>query len=42
VLREEGFDVRVANAKKEKIKDISEYELIIVGSGMRMGKWTGS
>jgi menaquinone-dependent protoporphyrinogen oxidase len=41
VLREEGFDVRVANAKKEKIKDISGYELIIVGSGMRMGKWTG-
>lgn len=40
VLREEGFDVRVANAKKEKIKDISEYELIVVGTGMRMGKWT--
>jgi menaquinone-dependent protoporphyrinogen oxidase len=41
VLREEGFDVRIANAKKEKIKNISEYDLIIVGSGMRMGKWTG-
>jgi len=41
VLREEGFDVTVANAKKEKIKDISEYDFIIVGSGMRMGKWTG-
>ncbi|HEX9261708.1 MAG TPA: flavodoxin domain-containing protein, partial [Candidatus Bathyarchaeia archaeon] len=40
VLREEGFDVRVADAKEEKIKDISEYELVIVGSGMRMGKWT--
>ncbi len=40
-LREEGFDVRVANAKKEKIKEISEYELVVVGSGMRMGKWTG-
>jgi len=40
VLREQGFDVRVINAKKEKIKDISEYELVIVGSGMRMGKWT--
>lgn len=40
VLREEGFDVRVANAKKEKIKSISEYELVIVGSGMKMGKWT--
>jgi menaquinone-dependent protoporphyrinogen oxidase len=41
VLREEGFDVKVVNAKKEKIKDISEYELVIVGSGMQMGKWTG-
>ena len=41
VLREEGFEVRVANVKKEKIEDISEYELVIVGSGMRMGKWTG-
>ena len=40
VLREEGFDVRVANAKKEKIKNISEYDLIVVGSGMQMGKWT--
>ncbi len=40
VLREEGFNVKVANVKKEKIKDISEYELVIVGSGMRMGKWT--
>ena len=41
VLREEGFDVKVANAKKERIKSISEYELVIVGSGMKMGKWTG-
>jgi menaquinone-dependent protoporphyrinogen oxidase len=39
-LREKGFDVTVINAKKEKIKGISEYALIIVGSGMRMGKWT--
>jgi menaquinone-dependent protoporphyrinogen oxidase len=41
VLREEGFDVKVVNAKEERIRDISEYELIIVGSGMQMGKWTG-
>lgn len=40
VLREEGFDVRVSNAKKEKIEDISDFQLVIVGSGMRMGKWT--
>ena len=41
VLQQEGFDVKVINAKNEKIRDISEYELVIVGSGMRMGKWTG-
>ena len=40
VLREKGFNVTVVNTKKEKLKDISEYELIIVGNGMRMGKWT--
>jgi len=40
VLREEGLDVKVANAKEEKITDISEYNLILVGSGMQMGKWT--
>src|SRR4030066_582297 len=41
VLREEGFDVKVANLKEEKIKDISEYEFIVVGSGMRIFRWTG-
>jgi menaquinone-dependent protoporphyrinogen oxidase len=41
VLQAEGFDVKVVNVKEEKIKDISPYELIIVGSGMQMGKWTG-
>ena len=41
LLGEEGFDVKVVNAKKEKIKDISQYDLIVVGSGMQMGRWTG-
>ena len=41
VLQSEGLDVKVVNAKEEKIKDISPYELIIVGSGLQMGKWTG-
>ena len=40
VLGGEGFDVKVVNAKEEKVKDISPYELIIVGSGMQIGKWT--
>jgi menaquinone-dependent protoporphyrinogen oxidase len=39
ILREEGFDVKMINTKEEKIKDISEYDLIVVGSGMQMGKW---
>jgi menaquinone-dependent protoporphyrinogen oxidase len=41
VLREEGFDVRVVNLKEEKVRDISEYDLVIVGSGMQMFRWTG-
>jgi menaquinone-dependent protoporphyrinogen oxidase len=41
VLQGEGFDVKVVNAKEEKVKDISQYDLIVVGSGMQMGRWTG-
>lgn len=40
VLQEEGFDLRVVNLKEEKVKDISDFELIIVGSGMKMDMWT--
>jgi menaquinone-dependent protoporphyrinogen oxidase len=39
-LREEGFNVRIVNAKEEKVDDISEYKLIIVGSGMKIDRWT--
>jgi menaquinone-dependent protoporphyrinogen IX oxidase len=39
ILREEGFDTKIVNLKEEKIKDISEYDLIIVGSGMGNCKW---
>src|SRR4030042_6558643 len=41
ILQNEGFDVKVVNAKEEKIKDISPFDLIIVGSGMQFGRWTG-
>ena len=41
VLQSEGFDTKVVNAKEEKIKDISPYELVIIGSGMQFGRWTG-
>ena len=39
-LRQEGFEVKVVNAKNEKIRRINEYELVIVGSGIQMGRWT--
>jgi menaquinone-dependent protoporphyrinogen IX oxidase len=41
VMTGEGLEVKVVNAKKEKIKDVSPYDLVIVGSGMQMAKWTG-
>jgi menaquinone-dependent protoporphyrinogen IX oxidase len=40
VFQGEGFEVKVANLKEEKVKDISKFELIIIGSGMRMEMWT--
>jgi menaquinone-dependent protoporphyrinogen oxidase len=39
ILQGKGFDVKIVNVKEDKIKDISEYDLIVVASGMRMGKW---
>ena len=27
--------------KKEKIQSITEYDLIVVGSGIQVGHWTG-
>ena len=39
-LCQEGLEVKVVDVKKDRIKSISEFELVIVGSGIRMGKWT--
>jgi menaquinone-dependent protoporphyrinogen IX oxidase len=41
ILQAEGFTVKVANAKEEKIKDVTLYDLIVVGTGLQMFKWTG-
>jgi menaquinone-dependent protoporphyrinogen oxidase len=40
ILRQEGFQVRLVNAKEDKISSIEDYGLVIVGSGIRMRKWT--
>jgi menaquinone-dependent protoporphyrinogen IX oxidase len=42
VLRKQGVDVRVVDLKKEKVREISGYDLIIVGSGIKMNMWTGA
>jgi menaquinone-dependent protoporphyrinogen oxidase len=41
VLRGKGFEVKVVNAKVEKTKDLSPYDLVVVGTGVQMGRWTG-
>ncbi len=40
-LSKEGIDIKVANLKKDKVKGIIDYELVIVGNGIQMNKWTG-
>jgi menaquinone-dependent protoporphyrinogen oxidase len=39
ILREEGYDVDVIDARKSPLT-LSSYGLFIVGSGIRAGKWT--
>ncbi|VVB62491.1 Flavodoxin domain protein [uncultured archaeon] len=41
ILLEENFEVKVVDVNKEKIKDILEFELVIVGGGLKMDRWTG-
>ncbi|PVX23067.1 MAG: nitric oxide synthase [Candidatus Bathyarchaeum sp.] len=40
VFRQEGLDAKVVNLKDEKVKDINDYELVLVGSGIKIKKWT--
>ena len=40
VLKDENLDVDLVNAKALKNCDISPYDLLVVGSGIKMGKWT--
>ena len=42
ILREEGFDVKVVNAKEERVKDVSEYGLIVVGSSLAGCRWNSN
>jgi menaquinone-dependent protoporphyrinogen IX oxidase len=39
ILQKENFDIKIVDAEEEKIKDISEYNLVIVGSSLANCKW---
>ncbi len=40
ILSEEGFKVKLVNAEMEKVKDVSEFELVVAGCGLQIGSWT--
>ena len=40
VLGEGGFNVKVVDLKEDDVKEISSYDVVVIGSGMRMGNWT--
>jgi menaquinone-dependent protoporphyrinogen oxidase len=35
-----NVDVKLVNAKEIRDHDVSVFDLIVVGSGIKMGKWT--
>ena len=40
IMESEGIEVDIKDARSLKNFDISPYELVVVGSGIKMGKWT--
>ena len=40
VIKEEGLEVDLIDARGVKDLDVSPYDLVVVGSGIKMGKWT--
>jgi menaquinone-dependent protoporphyrinogen oxidase len=40
ILSNRGATVEVVNLKKDKVKDLKSFDLFIIGSGIRMGRWT--
>lgn len=41
VLQREGLAVQIADAKQEKIRSITDFDLVVVGSGIQINRWTG-
>lgn len=40
VMREEGIEVNVVDSHGLNDYDVSPYDMVIIGSGIKMGKWT--
>ena len=40
ILRNRGATVEIVNLKKGKAKDLESHDLVVIGSGIQMGKWT--
>ncbi len=40
ILRSRGATVDIINLKKSKVKNLESYDLVVLGSGIQMGKWT--
>ncbi len=40
IFRQEGLDTKIVNAKEEKINNITDYDLVVVGSGILFNRWT--
>ena len=40
ILRNHGAEVSLVNLKKDKVKEVRNYDLVVIGSGIQMGKWT--
>lgn len=41
VLRSRGIDTKVSRARDVSGRDVEEGDLIVVGSGIRIDRWTG-
>jgi menaquinone-dependent protoporphyrinogen IX oxidase len=41
LLQKEGFEVKIVNLKEQKTVDFTPFELVIVGTGLQFGRWTG-
>jgi menaquinone-dependent protoporphyrinogen oxidase len=40
VIQEEGIDADLEDARNLKNYDVTPYDLVVVGSGIKIGKWT--